>query len=444
MTRLDETETTASERWLTYIFFPKFLKMIDNYKELGQKIPKKSLALIERTDYYQLYSELKLKYGQPLIKLWTECTDPQKYVYEDLGISSYLLLLWRKYSKGPQRFLDLGCGNGLLVYILSCEGHQGTGIDVRKRKIWDVYPKCDTMTLKVETVIPSESSLFPDTDWIIGNHSDELSPWIPIIAARSSYHSNFFLLPCCAYEFNGQKYRRSNTGKSVYEDFLEYVTEISKVCGFKIETDRLVIPSTKRCAMIGVGRSYEESEAEIYSSRIKTFIDDRINLGGSKNTDDAWVSQFKPREAVERVTNCTRIDKAIAFTIALKVFNELLTKKRYIPEHQTWNAGGTLALGSAIKLLSHEEKQILKEESGGLQTLLKNHSSVFHVKSGQISVKVPIKFEKRQNGPESGKEKHFKKAECWFFKHHPNGCPLDEADCSYKHSSPENLKYLKK
>jgi len=36
-----------------------------------------------------------------------------------------------------------------------------------------------------ETVlIASDSLLYPETDWLIGNHSDELTPWIPAIAAR--------------------------------------------------------------------------------------------------------------------------------------------------------------------------------------------------------------------------------------------------------------------
>lgn len=36
-------------------------------------------------------------------------------------------------------FVDLGCGNGLLVHILTEEGHKGRGIDIRPRKIWDLY-----------------------------------------------------------------------------------------------------------------------------------------------------------------------------------------------------------------------------------------------------------------------------------------------------------------
>lgn len=58
-----------------------------------------------------------------------------------MAIAAYLLLLWEKdESSKSKSFVDLGCGNGLLVYILTQEGHAGVGIDVRKRNIWDMYP----------------------------------------------------------------------------------------------------------------------------------------------------------------------------------------------------------------------------------------------------------------------------------------------------------------
>lgn len=69
-----------------------------------------------------------------------------------MAIATYLLLIWRqerikKQTTKLQSFVDLGCGNGLLVYILSSEGHAGYGVDIRKRGIWDLYPK--TTILKV-------------------------------------------------------------------------------------------------------------------------------------------------------------------------------------------------------------------------------------------------------------------------------------------------------
>lgn len=38
--------------------------------------------------------------------------------------------------------------------------------------------------LQVASLTPSEQTLFPEADWLIGNHSDELTPWIPVMAAR--------------------------------------------------------------------------------------------------------------------------------------------------------------------------------------------------------------------------------------------------------------------
>ena len=32
--------------------------------------------------------------------------------------------------------------------------------------------------------MPSEATQYPHYDWLIGNHCDELTPWIPLIAAR--------------------------------------------------------------------------------------------------------------------------------------------------------------------------------------------------------------------------------------------------------------------
>lgn len=51
-----------------------------------------------------------------------------------------------------QTFVDLGCGNGLLVYILVKEGHKGLGIDIRRRQIWNMYSK--DVKLEVMQFIP--------------------------------------------------------------------------------------------------------------------------------------------------------------------------------------------------------------------------------------------------------------------------------------------------
>ena len=61
------------------------------------------------------------------LQIWPENTDPQKFVYEDVAIATYILLLWEQEREDSgrekkQSFVDLGCGNGFLVHILNSEG----------------------------------------------------------------------------------------------------------------------------------------------------------------------------------------------------------------------------------------------------------------------------------------------------------------------------------
>lgn len=131
--------------WLKSKFFPRLMKWMDSENDTaGPRISSLGLVSVER--YTLLYNRLKEKYGTRMVNVWPENTDPAKFVYEDVAIATYLLLLWEKerLEKGMrelQSFVDLGCGNGLLVYILSSEGHRGTGIDLRRRKIWNLFPE---------------------------------------------------------------------------------------------------------------------------------------------------------------------------------------------------------------------------------------------------------------------------------------------------------------
>lgn len=350
-------------------------------------------------------------------------------------------MLWREErnrlnTDRLQSFVDLGCGNGLLVYILSSEGHLGYGIDVRKRGIWDLYPP--TTVLKVQALVPSDSSIFPDSDWMIGNHSDELSPWLPIISARSSYHSRYFLLPCCAFEFSGKKFHRRCSTVSQYMDFLNYAKEISDVCGFRTRIDRLKIPSTKRICLIGYERTYTPDEHDAQENRIQEFIDAHSSNSATATTNgnNNWNNDFQPRSNIEKVQNCTTINKNIQNEIVDRVFNQLLQKKRYLTDSQqpNWNLGGRISLSDLAKLLSGDQLKALKTECGGLQTLLKNHSQLFRVVNGVVEIKMPIKWsEKKRELEAKGIEMRVKHKKCWFYEKHPDGCPLENNECSYVH-----------
>lgn len=143
---IDVDSLDPSVQWLRERLFPRLLKWMEFERSNDDALVEGSLNLVSPESYTRLYGELKRKYGLEMVKKWPECTDPNKFVYEDVAIATYLLLLWEKErnengtATRKQSFLDLGCGNGLLVYILTSEGHSGTGIDLRKRQIWDIYP----------------------------------------------------------------------------------------------------------------------------------------------------------------------------------------------------------------------------------------------------------------------------------------------------------------
>uniref|UniRef100_UPI00358FE819 probable tRNA (uracil-O(2)-)-methyltransferase n=1 Tax=Myxine glutinosa TaxID=7769 RepID=UPI00358FE819 len=272
--------------WLLDRLLPQLCKwMVQAHKgenRQRREFPE-SLSLLPIEKYALLYQELKMKYKQ-LVKVWPEVTDPEKFVFEDVAIATYLMVLWAGDSTTTSRenrrecFVDLGCGNGLLVHILTREGYPGRGIDLRKRKIWDMYG-ADTR-LEECTITPGDGSLFPEVDWLIGNHSDELTPWIPVIAARSSHSCKYFVLPCCYHDFTG-KYIRRQSSNGQYREYLDFVAEVGTVCGFHVEEDTMRIPSTKRVCQIGRRRNYTEDEEKEMEQRRSQYIECRAGSPSS-------------------------------------------------------------------------------------------------------------------------------------------------------------------
>lgn len=364
-------------------------------------------------------------------------------MYEDVAIAAYLICLWTKLQPGIKpSFVDLGCGNGLLVYILNEEGYPGSGLDVRKRKIWDLYPKNVTLEVSViilylllsiinffskeKTIIPSEESLCPEADWIIGNHSDELTPWIPVISLRSSHRTNFFLLPCCCYEFSGKKYSRIDTSKSQYAEYLNYIEQVCVECGFQVEKDKLRIPSTKKTCLVSFGRSFPQNKHDKINAQITQFINSRC--GNENGTSNTWIQDYQPRNPVERVRNCTQLDRSLIETIVGNVVQLLLQKEQLLSKSNgsTWNCGSRITLENLVKLLDVNDLKKLKSECGGLQTLLRNHRYIFQVEKGSVKIRIPTTYEENSK---------FKEKRCWFFNNHPNECLHTKDICSYSHET---------
>ncbi|XP_014288787.1 probable tRNA (uracil-O(2)-)-methyltransferase isoform X1 [Halyomorpha halys] len=394
--------------WLEQILLPKLCLWMDSDHNSSSF---NSNQLISMNKYLLTYSSLKDKYFSSILKFWNESTNPEKFINEDIAIASYLLVLW---GDKCQNFVDVGCGNGLLVYILAGEGHKGIGIDVRARKIWNSYP--DFVKLKVDTIRPSLDCVFPEADWVIGNHSDELTPWIPIIASRSSFTTNFFLLPCCPFELNGQKYIRNNTSKSCYSDYMDYLENICSICGIEVERDRLKIPSTKRLCLVGKKRLYQSSEQSSKQVEIGNFVNLKVMSCGEL--------KMKLRSSEEKVKNCTQLNKKFLAEVVFDIADYIIKSDQKI---SSWREGEFVSIRDLASLLSPDRRKFLKDQCGGLQTLLRNHHHVFLVCNGRVKLRKPTV---KKLPPKTIKQK-----KCWFFYNHPESCPLSDEHCTYKHLS---------
>ncbi|KAH8597831.1 hypothetical protein B0O99DRAFT_616890 [Bisporella sp. PMI_857] len=224
------------------------------------------------------YARLKKKYAKALINNWVETTDPGKHIFEDLNIAAFLIELWAEIYKDSAfpGFVDIGCGNGLLVHILLEEGYSGWGFDARKRKSWDVYSQKTQDNLKEQVLIPSivqtnptsseasfHNGTFPKGTFIISNHADELTPWTPILANLSS--SPFIMIPCCSHSLSGSRFRAPppTPTSSAFASLVTWATKIAKDCGWVVEKEMLRIPSTRNTALIGRTREVPFEDVDV-------------------------------------------------------------------------------------------------------------------------------------------------------------------------------------
>ncbi|CAO3572289.1 unnamed protein product [Mortierella alpina] len=279
----DEGEFTSKMQYAFKELFKKLYKWGVNTTKGFTKSRAQHDVLVPKELYLKTYARMKDQYAQKWVQSWPEKTDPRKFVFEDIAIAAWLVALWeleRSSSEsatgaatisavatagaqgGPsmkkQTFVDLGCGNGLLTHILNEEGHKGTGIDIAARKVWDVYG--DSTKLEAQTVIPNET-VFENVDWVIGNHADELAPWIPIIASRSNPLTRFVVIPCCFFDLSGSRYQfPKGAPEGKYKAYQDYICSVINTCGYELEVEILRIPSTKNVAL--VGRSLKKRKRE--------------------------------------------------------------------------------------------------------------------------------------------------------------------------------------
>jgi tRNASer (uridine44-2'-O)-methyltransferase len=118
------------------------------------------------------------------------------------------------------------------------------------------------------------SDIFSPGAFLIGNHADELSPWLPVIASLVN-DAAYISIPCCPWSLD-QKYIRSSnvfpqleapvdenleaklgaTVKSTYGSYICWLSALSQECGFEGEYEALRIPSTRNWSIIGGSLEY--------------------------------------------------------------------------------------------------------------------------------------------------------------------------------------------
>ncbi|CAH8538569.1 unnamed protein product [Schistosoma guineensis] len=464
---LDESPGFLQSSWLKEVLEQK----LNLWYSCDAKVNIPSLSLIDCRLYQLQYERLKNTYGPTLVKNWSEKTDPMKFVYEDIGIACYLICLWKNEHVN---FVDLGCGNGLLTYILSSEGFTGIGIDVRRRHIWKSYPLSVQQRLKEISLNPEEVCGFPQANWLIGNHSDELTPWLPILACKSGPSCKIFVLPCCPYslfgKFNIPKSSLSFlpddinvkqiTENSRYGTYLNYIQHIFAICRFIPEVDALRIPSTKRICIVGRdiidSKCFENNEHSNRLSAVNKYIEYERDITSKPN------KTFVARPPTEVPCNCTRVSKFVLDKISHTVFKALLICKpdKYrlqshnlmlsddlrirTLDNRWWNPGGTLTLSECSKLVSLEDMKLLKSQHGGLQTVLRNHHQCFRTIKNTVQLRwLPDKMAKLNDSGiplfnnKNGKNRKTKL--CWMSLNHPDGCPYTSELCDFAHCENEIL-----
>ncbi|KAG9076085.1 tRNA(Ser) Um(44) 2'-O-methyltransferase [Ceratobasidium sp. UAMH 11750] len=311
-------------------------------------------VLVDKAEFQDLYLKMKDMYGG-LVETWKEATDPSKHVFEDIGIATFLMLLWKDtyrnfkpssesvgagfpwshYPRPPGGFRDIGCGNGLLTHILIASGYNGIGIDLRARKSWLNYPAKTQSCLKVAALdftaleYDSEARSFnglPEmlassaqeedrSVFFIGNHADELTPWMPLVAHAA--RADFINIPCCFWgldeRFQARKTKdmpgpstsaqpspneqwelaladrlhsvmggqadATDTKKggskqpSQYGRYMLWLARLQRDCGFEVEVEALRIPSTRNWAFAGRARRWKtEDEREKFDEYVDGLI----------------------------------------------------------------------------------------------------------------------------------------------------------------------------
>lgn len=261
--------------------------------------------------------------------------------------------------------------------------------------------------------------------WLIGNHSDELTPWIPVLA-RMMNASGFFIIPCCPFDFFKKYQRRSNiAGKSNYHNYLEYICTVGDDFGYKPMLDNLRIPSTKKICVVGLdcSRNFEAGQLDAKVAKVMEELKGGNQQGG--------IVKFVPREDPRQTG--VFYDRTIQQGIVVGIFNLIMKGwEEKISKQDGWYTGrDDVTFKEIAEGLSDNEREGLKKMGNGLRTVIKSHRNLFTFEGNIVKLRVP-KPSDIKHVSQSSRHK-IKTRECFFKEKHPQGCPLSEELCSFKH-----------
>jgi len=266
-----------------------------------------------------------------------------------------------------------------------------------------------------------------------------LTPWISVVARRTNA-AGYIVIPCCLFDFHGKFQRRAKNRKStsdpksLYQNYIHYIAEVGRKCGYKVLIDKLRIPSTKRVCIIGISVADQnelKTAVEYADSKVSDF----------PSTDDSIsdVPVFKPRCPEEKVNNLSQVDKNVTGAIVKRIFQHIIGNgEGDIVNHcdyiKPWHRGKLdLTLREASCMLTRDEKNLIQKQGKGLQTLLKNHHQVFRIRNACITLRCPILDDK------SAVARSLRTHPCYYNLNHPDGCPLEGTKCKYLHSDAEMM-----
>ncbi len=159
---------------------------------------------------------------------------------KDLVVAA-LLLSSLAVPRASVRVLDLGCGRGFLAFVLASEGLAVRAVDAHAHASWPLFAevpdvrarlRLDASTLTVPALVAlvtQEAQTAAQCGaalWLVGNRSDELTPWLPWVLATLAVpvSAALVLVPCCPWDY-GARY------PAAYAAYLPYLEAEAKALG---------------------------------------------------------------------------------------------------------------------------------------------------------------------------------------------------------------------